>query len=266
MDIIDIKKTVPKYLGTVIITHNRLDLTRITIESYVNTIVVPHELLIIDNNSDDETKEYLKSLDLNLIILDENKYPGYAVNLGWKELVDNFPDVKYLHRSDNDIFYRSGWDRYAVAVMESFPKLGQFGFLDLSDYFPFGTVPLILRESGDMKFNGHYWDIGGSFLIRREIWDDGVRHEEKKWSPSVKPEDKILTEQIVEKGWQIGHSIDPIVTHLGVGYGWSKNNINFEYYKKTFHDRGLPDFGFKIEELMEKKNKFQELGLFDIIP
>jgi len=73
VEIINIKKPDTKYLGSVIVTHNRLDLTRITIESYINTIVVPHELLIIDNNSDDETKEYLKSLNANIIFLDEFK-------------------------------------------------------------------------------------------------------------------------------------------------------------------------------------------------
>lgn len=259
MEIINIKKPDTKYLGSVIVTHNRLDLTRITIESYINTIVVPHELLIIDNNSDDETKEYLKSLNANIIFLDENKYPGYAVNLGWEQLVNNFPDIKYLHRSDNDIFYRSGWDRYAVAIMETFPKLGQFGFLDLYDYFPFGMLPTILRECDGLKFNGQYWDIGGSFLIRRKIWDDGIRHNEDEWSPQNTPEDKVLTKQIVSKGWQIGHSLEPIVCHLGVGYGWSSNNSNFSYYQKTFSDRGLPDLAFKIQEVKQRNEKLQLL-------
>mgnify|MGYP003335312016 FL=1 len=204
------------------------------------------------------------SLNLNVVRFEENKYPGYALNYGWGVITTEFPNIEFLHRSDNDIFYRRGWDRYAVETLRSFPDVGQFGCLDLSDYFHFGMKPVHLRESDGCQINAHPFDIGGCFLIRREIWDSGIRHDQTYWNAidasggvgedshirvgGVVPEDKLFTQSIVDAGWKIGHAIEPIVYHLGVGYGWLEHNSNFAYYKKSFEDRGIDNFEHYINE------------------
>lgn len=242
MEIVSIDKKESISIGTVILVHDRLDLTRITIESYLFCTNVSYKLLIIDNASNQETKEYLKSLNIDIIHFDENMYPGYAFNYGWQALVSEFPNIEFLHRSDNDIFYRAGWDRYAIETMRAFPDLGQFGCLDLSDYFHFGMRPMHFRESNGCVINAHPYDIGGSFLIRKEVWDQNIRHNESPWSAKCQPEDKLFMQEVLNAGWKTGHTIEPIVYHLGVGYGWLENNPNFVYYKKSFEDRGVENF------------------------
>jgi glycosyltransferase involved in cell wall biosynthesis len=264
-------------IGTVIIVRDRLDLTKITIESYLFTTTLDYRLLIVDNASGPETQEYLNSLDLNVIRFDENKYPGYALNYGWDALVSEFPNIEFLHRSDNDIFYRAGWDRYAVETMRAFTDVGQFGCLDLSDYFPFGMKPIHFREFNGCQINAHPYDIGGSFLLRRKVWDQGVRHNEKPWlpidsaggvsggsDPTIKmqgnqPEDKLFMYDVIAAGWKTGHTIEPINYHLGVGYGWLKNNPNFSYYKKSFEDRGIDSFEDYINNARMAKVAVEEI-------
>ena len=49
-------------LLTILITYNRLDYTKKTLRTLLDTIEVPHYVIAVDNNSDDGTQEYLKSL------------------------------------------------------------------------------------------------------------------------------------------------------------------------------------------------------------
>jgi hypothetical protein len=233
-----------KIMGTVIVTHNRLDLTKITIESYLNTRSLPSVLFVVDNKSDDKMVDYLHTITEidELIIMPQNRYPGAALNCGWDLIAYDYPNIKFLHRSDNDIFYRCGWDIYVNELMDLFPKLGQFGLLDLTDHHFFGTVPTILRERSGFKFNGHAFPVGGAYVIRREIWDQKIKHHENSWNSEAEAEDKYFTDKIRENGWLIGHAMEPLVSHLGIGYGFDPRNQNYSYYEKSFKDRGVSNF------------------------
>ena len=46
-------------LHTVFVTYNRLELTKRAIESYMETVTVPHQFIPIDNASTDGTREWL---------------------------------------------------------------------------------------------------------------------------------------------------------------------------------------------------------------
>ena len=107
-------------LGSVIVTYNRLDYTQQTIESYLETIQVPHACVIIDNASTDGTKEYIKTLRKRgvdfRILNDKNLYAARARNQGIELLLEKYPRLKYIHFSDNDISYKRGWDRETIKI------------------------------------------------------------------------------------------------------------------------------------------------------
>jgi len=63
-----------------------------------------YELIIIDNNSGSETKEYLKGLDAVVITNSENKGFSYACNQGIK--VANYDFICFLN---SDTFVTPGW-------------------------------------------------------------------------------------------------------------------------------------------------------------
>jgi len=47
-------------LSTVLLSYNRLNLLKKTIDSYLSTISVPFELIIVDNLSSEDVRNYLK--------------------------------------------------------------------------------------------------------------------------------------------------------------------------------------------------------------
>ena len=53
----------PVKIHTVFITYNRLELTKQAIESYLETVTVPYTYMVVDNASEDGTKEWLNTWD-----------------------------------------------------------------------------------------------------------------------------------------------------------------------------------------------------------
>ncbi len=73
-------------LSTVLLSWNRSDLLRSTLESYRETIEVPFELFIVDNASDDDAGTVIEEFcarcpQATPILLDHN-LGGEALNLG----------------------------------------------------------------------------------------------------------------------------------------------------------------------------------------
>src|SRR3989337_1998920 len=110
-------------LHTVFITYNRLELTKQALSSYLETVAVPHTLVVVDNASTDGTREWLlDDFDYGIHLLNKNRYPGFACNLGWAQAP---PDATHLHRADNDFSFLPGWCEQLQEVFTE--KVGQVG-------------------------------------------------------------------------------------------------------------------------------------------
>ncbi len=64
-------------ISTTLVTYNRLEYTKKCVDSLMESC---DELIIIDNNSTDGTKEYLTTLPVRVVMLEKNYYPGFAAN------------------------------------------------------------------------------------------------------------------------------------------------------------------------------------------
>lgn len=225
----------------VLITFNRLAYTKRTLRYLHDAIQVPYYLIIVDNNSTDGTKEYLKTLDksnkVDLIIFnDDNYYPGKATNIGWETGIKVYPEATHLMRLDNDMELHRGWDINAAEYFDKIPELGQLGL----DHEAIETPKAALRE---MNINGkclNPWPgcVGGPNIIRREIFDSGLRYEEYMWNDgrnSALQEDSKFSRAIMSGGWLVGHATE----NLSRTFANKDNWCDFpEYYKKTMLDRG----------------------------
>ncbi|HSV43976.1 MAG TPA: glycosyltransferase, partial [Candidatus Bathyarchaeia archaeon] len=70
------------------VTYNRLYFTKLAIESILTLTTHPHILTVVDNNSQDGTRDYLCELKRkgsiqNLFLLDENVGLAKAANIAW---------------------------------------------------------------------------------------------------------------------------------------------------------------------------------------
>jgi len=226
-----------------LITYNRLAYTKRTLRSLWDTIELPYYLVIIDNNSDDGTQEYLANLvDRNradhVIFNTENYYPGKATNMAWTEGLEEYPEATHLMRLDNDMELDRGWDYEAEDYFRKIPELGQLG-LD-NDALNHPKASLRVLEINGKTLNPWPGCVGGPNIIRRTMFPT-VKYPELMWNDGRNTplqEDSQFSKAIKAKGYLVGHMTDNLARTFANKDNWSEYP---EYYKETMRDRGYDD-------------------------
>lgn len=209
-------------LHTVFVTYNRFDITKRAIESYLETVSVPHTFVVVDNASTDpEMREWLEGEHERgvWILLDENRYPGHACNRGWSLAP---PDADFLHRADNDFAFLPGWCEEVERVFES-KSVGQVGL-----------------RTGAEEENGQY-NVGGNCVIRRELWDRGLRYDERPWEeyPPGYTEDSLFSPAVEAMGFNWTRVQKPCIVSL------AQESADDPYYIESWTSRGILDWALE---------------------
>lgn len=227
-----------------LITYNRLEYTKKTLKNlWDNTSDdCDYFLVVSDNASTDGTKEYLKELQrrgrLNMVIINpENYYPGKACNIGWTEALKIY-DATHLMRLDNDMQLTRDWDKRVEEYFKAIPELGQLGLEHEAIETPQADSQLrIINGFGVNEWPGC---VGGPAVIRKKLWDDGVRYDETPWyklhenTPAMQ-EDSKMSQAIKAKGYLVGHAQEELGRTFATRENWKDYP---EYYKKTMNERG----------------------------
>jgi glycosyltransferase involved in cell wall biosynthesis len=198
-------------ISTVVVSYKRPELLRDTLESYLATVSVPYELIVVDNGSCEEALEVARDHGVEVIELGENRFPGHSTNVGWDLL-----GGKLLHRSDNDVEYLEGWCEEVLRCFAGDPKLGQLGLRTL-------------------KEEGNHPNVGGNCVVRAEVFES-VRWDETPWRPGLKGEDYFFTTAVEEAGFTWTRVSEPCIVHRGAQ--WPEQPTD-EYYKETWTARGV---------------------------
>jgi GT2 family glycosyltransferase/Flp pilus assembly protein TadD len=157
-----------KYVNICIITFNRLNFTKQAIESLLKNTRYPHVITVVDNNSQDGTKEYLEKVKQegiikNLVLLDENVGVAKASNLAWKLE----PNSKYYLKFDNDIvIQKPDWLSSMVSVIDGIPQLGAIAY-----NFEPHSYPLTTLNGHSCRIKRHSNLGGACILIPRRTRD-----------------------------------------------------------------------------------------------
>lgn len=107
----------------IILTRDRLDLTKKCIESIVRHTDVPIEWVFVDNGSTDGTVNYLKNIDgAKVIVNEENKGFAAACNQGIK-----VAEGKFILLLNNDTVVTPGWLRNMHNWLQLDPSIGIIG-------------------------------------------------------------------------------------------------------------------------------------------
>jgi hypothetical protein len=206
-------------LHTVFITHNRLELTKRAIASYLETVKMPFTFCVVDNASTDGTREWLLEQPFMFHLLNENRYPGVACNIGWEGSVG----ATHLHRADNDHIFLPGWCEEVDRVFGS-AKVGQVG----------------LRTAEEEQFTRD--NTGGNCVIKRELWDKGLRWDERTWPElrdQVAPghtEDSLMSPAVVKMGYTWTRVKKPCIQPISPE---TPDDPDWPFYVKSFTDRGI---------------------------
>jgi glycosyltransferase involved in cell wall biosynthesis len=189
-------------LHSVVISYNRLDLTKQAIRSYLETVTVPYSLMVVDNGSHQDVTDWLLRPDreFRYLLLGQNRYPGYACNQGFEKA----PALATVfHRADNDWRFLPGWCDEIQARLEENPRLH---------------------------------NVGGNCVFPRAIWEEGLRWDERPW-PKIKTigytEDSFMSPQVAKMGWEWGRVQRPCIESL------ADENPSDPYYLQSWEDRGI---------------------------
>ncbi|MEW5976528.1 MAG: glycosyltransferase [Acidobacteriota bacterium] len=119
-----------RYVNIGMVTYNRLEFTRRSIEALLKNTRFPYVLTVVDNHSQDGTVEYLKQLKRegiikNLVLLTENVGVAKASNLAWQME----EAAAYYLKLDNDIvIQKPDWLDQMVEVIDDLPQLGAVAY------------------------------------------------------------------------------------------------------------------------------------------
>lgn len=193
------------HIHTVIVSYKRQVLTERTLEAYLETVNGPHSLIIVDNCSPPDVIEWLSSLDVPVLFLPYNRFPGYATNRGWEKMP---PETALLHRLDNDTALLPGWCEEAREVFQD-PSIGQYGLIGEGD-----AEWLALKGIYTSGWNG--WPCGGNSIISRKLYDEGIRFSEHPWTSGGNLEDTQMTRDIWTLGYQRVFSTKPVMAYMSI--------------------------------------------------
>ncbi|MEW6002824.1 MAG: glycosyltransferase [Nitrospirota bacterium] len=149
-----------KYVNVSIVTFNRLEYTEKCIESVLKNTDYPHVITIVDNFSQDGTRDFLKDLKSkglikNLVLLDENIGVAKASNIAW--LLE--PSSEYYLKLDNDIIIqKSPYLSPMVETIESVPVLGAIAY-------NFEKVSYPLQTLNDYRIRLKHGNLGGACIL-----------------------------------------------------------------------------------------------------
>jgi len=204
-------------VSTVVLNWNRADLLRRTLESYREATTVPHELFIVDNASTDGSREVIEAFcrdhpQAQAIYMDENR-GGEAFNEGLARARG-----RLLHLSENDLEYRPGWAGEALELFERFPRLGQLSLFGPvpEDEEVWEPKPCRLIRAGSRFVYEAAGNVGTSSLLRRELWEAGVRVHNIEGPGGVRlPNDPRLSEEVRRAGYLVAWAPRYLVRNLG---------------------------------------------------
>jgi len=118
------------YVNICVITYNRLSFSKQSIKALIKFTDYPYVLTVVDNNSQDGTREYLSELYRtgivkNLVLLDKNVGVAKASNLAWHLE----PQAEYYLKLDNDIvIQKPHWLTNMIRVIDAVPEAGAVGY------------------------------------------------------------------------------------------------------------------------------------------
>lgn len=195
-----------------VVTHQRLALTRLCLESLLPTLVGKAvRVTVVDNGSSDGSREYLAALAGNwpqmvVHLLPRNMGVAVAANYGWADC-----DADYYLKLDNDIeILKADWLDTLLAIADANPDLGQVGYCCCS-WHEAETVTL---HSGQRFHSGEACN-GACVLIPRRV------HEELGfWNEDYGLygyEDLDYSHRALLRGYRIGYvDDDAAVAHRGL--------------------------------------------------
>lgn len=235
-------QVVPK-ISIIVLTFNNLKINKLCINSILEKTAYPnYELIIVDNNSADGTREYLLELskiESNVKVILNKDNIGFAAgnNMGIKEA-----DGEYVVLLNNDTIVTRGWLTALSKHMENNNMIGMCGpvtnsigneaeievtyhnMRELERFSYDYTTSHLMEEYGKVNVLALFCT-----MIKRQVLNDCGYLDEHYGVGMF--EDDDYAEAVKEKGYTIIVAEDAFIHHFG---SVSFNKLEDEAYHKIF--------------------------------
>jgi GT2 family glycosyltransferase len=225
----------PETTTLMMVTYNRLDHTKRTIDGLKKSVDIPYKFVIVDNNSTDGSVEFLEDFakqnaNVHLIKNSENKGIGVARNQGLAAANDL--DTDWYCTIDNDVEMPDGWLSDCIDILKNNAAFGCMGVNMEPNPYPMVEMngrKFQLKPNGNLGtaslvFNKKLIKLLGSFNIEYGLY--GM-------------EDSDFGMRIRVLGLKMGY-VEKMGTHFG-GNEVVENNPYRQFKTKT-HDENLALF------------------------
>lgn len=222
------------------VTYNRLDLTKKTIDLLLKSTKHPFSLVVVDNGSKDGTVEYLKKFklassmvspgrdkealkDVHLILLEENKGIAVGRNLSLKK-ADELKPTWYC-TIDNDVQMPDGWLENSVNILVANKNYGAIGVNFEPQPYPLVTL------NGYTFQDKPAGNLGTACMVFRKQLHQMIGFFNTEYNKyGLEDSDFGMRSRVA--GFKLGY-VEKMGIHLG-----DDNNENTEYrkFKTQQHD------------------------------
>jgi GT2 family glycosyltransferase len=221
------------------VTFNRLDLTKRMLPALVENTKRPCNLVIVDNGSEDGTAEYLSEkladisdrLQCYLSVNDENKGIAVGRNQAMKIADDNFPETKWYCTIDNDVEVPTGWLDEAISIMTANPRYGMIGVNMERRQYP------IVEEGGCRFQRKPVGNLGTACMVFPKAVHKMLGFFNTEYGKYGEEDaDWGMRARVV--GYQMGY-----IERMGNHFGEGENDVGeYREYKTACHQRNLAKF------------------------
>lgn len=223
-------------VSLIVTSHNQLDYSKLMYDSLKQHTNYPYELIWVDCESTDGTREWLSTLGITPVFVRKMGI-GEAMITGLSRCN---PESEYIGDLDNDIILTNGWLKRLVKHMETDESLGACAAMSTKAWPLQGTIPFIPSKDNykeDIQEFGREiaeregvcpvsWVNGSHTLLRhRAIEDVGL------WNPFLWwGEDKDIGIRLNEAGWQTVYARDTWVYHF---HQKTTNSLDSEWHNRV---------------------------------
>jgi len=234
-------------VSIMMVTYNRLELTKQTVDNIYKTVKMPFEFIIIDNASTDGTTDYLfellKTKD-NVFVQFNKVNEGIARGRNSALLKADELKTEWYVTIDNDVLFHNGWLNECIDILKNNKHFGAIGvsFEDI-------IYPIIQSNGYEFEYKSK-GNLGTACMVFHKSLHKMIGFFSVEYSKFYGIEDTNWGNRIIFAGLKIGY-IKTHGVHLGVGaadvgeYREFKTKEHNDYLQQYYKDYALYASGKK---------------------
>lgn len=219
------------------VTYNRLDLTKETLAALVDRTNRPFNLVIIDNGSSDGTVEYLKEYEKSgmmdkLVIVYNEENKGIAIGRNQALAEANKLDTTWFSTIDNDVILPENWLSDCIEILKQNPNYGMVGVNFEPTNFP------VVKVAGGFEIqNKPQGNLGTACTVFHKRFHQMLGYFNTEYG-LYGEEDADMGMRARAVGFKLGY-----LKENGIHLGDGENDVGeYRDFKTTCHRNNLKKF------------------------